>query len=97
MAAPTAANRWEWSGAMMASPFKFRVRIKASRSSERKWSGPPRKATLPRMGFPQARPLMVWFTTAWKMEAARSSRVAPSLIRGWISDFANTPHRAAMG
>ena len=30
---------------------------------------------------------MVWLTTAWKMEADRSSFVAPSLIRGWISVF----------
>ena len=30
---------------------------------------------------------MVWLTTAWKMEAERSSFVAPSLIRGWISDL----------
>ena len=50
----------------------------------------------PRMGFPHASPLMVWFTTAWKMDAARSSFDAPSLMRGWISDFANTPHRAAI-
>ena len=27
----------------------------------------------------------------------RSSLVAPSLIRGWISVLANTPQRAAMG
>lgn len=31
-----------------------------------------------------------------KMEADRSSFVAPSLISGWISDLAKTPHRAAM-
>ena len=40
---------------------------------------------------------MVWLTTAWKMEAERSSFVAPSLISGWISVFANTPQRAAIG
>ena len=45
----------------------------------------------------QARPEMVWLTTAWKMEAARSAVVAPSLISGWISVLANTPQRAAMG
>ena len=33
-------------------------------SSGRKCSGPPRKATQPRMGLPQARPEMVWLTTA---------------------------------
>ena len=42
---------------------------------------------MPRIGLPQARPLMVWLTTAWKMEADRSSLVAPSLMRGWISDL----------
>ena len=30
-------------------------------------------------------------------DAARSSLVAPSLISGWISVFANTPQRAAIG
>ena len=44
--------------------------------------GPPKKATQPRMGLPQARPEMVWFTTAWKMEAARSGRVAPFIDEG---------------
>ena len=34
------------------------------------------------IGLPHARPLMVWFTTAWKIEADRSSFVAPSLMRG---------------
>ena len=28
------------------------------------------------MGFPQARPEIVWFTTAWKIEAARSAFAA---------------------
>ena len=64
MAAPMAANRWECSGAMMCSGVRCRVRMKAFLSSGRKWSGPPKKATFPRMGLPQARPLMVWFTTA---------------------------------
>ena len=36
---------------------------------------------------------IVWFTTAWKIEAERSSFAAPSLISGWISVFAKTPHR----
>ena len=36
-------------------------------------------------------------STAWRMEAARSSRAAPSLIKGWMSVLANTPHREAMG
>ena len=47
--------------------------------------------------FPQARPEMVWFTTAWKIEADRSGLVAPSLISGWISVLAKTPQRAAIG
>lgn len=32
-----------------------------------------------------------------EIEAARSSFVAPSLMSGWISVFANTPQRAAIG
>ncbi len=70
--------------------------MKAAFSSVRKCRGPPRKATCPRIGLPQARPEMVWMTTAWKIETARSSRVAPSLISGWMSDFAKTPQRAAI-
>ncbi len=97
IAEPMAANRWEFSGAMISSSVSFSVRMNALRSSGRKWSGPPKKATFPRMGLPQARPEMVWLTTAWKMEAERSSFVAPSLMRGWMSVLANTPQRAAMG
>ena len=66
-------------------------------NSDKKWSGPPKNATWPRIGLPQARPLIVWFTTAWKIEAERSSLVAPSLIRGWMSVLAKTPQRAAIG
>ena len=97
IAAPIAANKWECSGAIICSSVRWSVRIKASFNWSRKWSGPPRKATLPRIGLPQARPEIVWLTTAWKIEAAKSSLAAPSLIRGWISVFANTPQRAAIG
>ncbi len=38
--------------------------------------------------FTAGKTTMVWLTTAWKMEAERSSLVAPSLISGWISVFA---------
>ncbi len=40
---------------------------------------------------------MVWFTTAWKMDAERSSLVAPSFMSGWMSVLAKTPHLAAIG
>ena len=96
-AAPAAANRCESLGEMAVSSLRFSVRIKAALSSERNVRGPPKNTTFPLMGLPQARPLMVWFTTAWKMEAAKSGLVAPSLIRGWISLLANTPQRAAIG
>ena len=91
-----AAKRWECSVLMICSSSNFKVRIKASLSSDKKNKGPPRKATCPRIGLPQARPEIVWLTTAWKIEAERSSLVAPSLISGWISDLANTPQRAAI-
>ena len=71
--------------------------MNAAFNSDKKCRGPPKNATCPRIGFPQARPLIVWLTTAWKMEADKSSLVAPSLIRGWISVLANTPHLAAIG
>ena len=96
-AEPIAANKWECSGATICSSSNFKVRINAFFNSGKKWSGPPRKATVPRIGLPQARPEIVWLTTAWKIEAAKSSLVAPSLIKGWISVFAKTPQRAAIG
>ena len=71
--------------------------MKRLRSSDKYVSGPPKKATLPVILCPQASPLIVWLTTAWKMEAARFSIGAPSLISGWISVLANTPQRAAIG
>ena len=82
MAAPVAAKRWEFSGSMVVSSVSFSVRMNAALSWGRKCSGPPKNATWPRMGLPQARPEMVWLTTAWKIEAARSAFVAPSLMRG---------------
>ncbi len=63
-AEPIAANRWESAVSMMCSSSSFKVRMNAALSSERKWSGPPRNATWPRIGFPQASPLIVWLTTA---------------------------------
>ena len=82
---------------MISSSLSSRVLMKAALSWSRKWRGPPRNATFPRIGLPQARPDMVWFTTAWNMEAARFGLVAPSLISGCISVLANTPHLAAIG
>jgi len=51
----------------------------------------------PLIGRPQASPAIVWVATAWKTEAARSVCSAPWLSSGCTSDFANTPHRDAMG
>ena len=82
---------------MISSGPKLNVRINACLNSDKKCRGPPKNATLPRIGLPHARPLIVWFTTAWNIDAERSSLVAPSLIRGWISVLANTPHLAAIG
>ena len=97
MAAPIATKNLESAGKIISSPVSPRVSINLFLSSERKESGPPRKATLPLIGWPHASPLMVWFTTAWNMDAARSSTAAPSLIKGWMSVLANTPQRAAIG
>ena len=96
-AAPAATKSWESGGATISSSFNSRVVTKRWRSWSKKCSGPPKKATLPRMGLPQARPEIVWLTTAWKMLAAMSSRRAPSLMRGCTSVLAKTPQRAAMG
>ena len=59
-----AAKRWEFSGSTVVSAVRPSVRMNAFFSSGRKCSGPPRNATQPRMGLPQARPEIVWFTTA---------------------------------
>ena len=98
IAAPLATNKCALSGTMMAcSSSSSSVSQKRLSNSERYCKGPPRNATLPRMGRPHARPEMVCVTTAWKMEAAMSSLRAPSLSSGCTSVFANTPQRLAMG
>ncbi len=97
MAAPMATKRCACAGTRTFSGASRSVSMNSRRVSGRKCSGPPRKATVPRMGLPQASPPMVWFTTAWRMLAAMSSRRAPSLMSGCTSVFANTPQRAAMG
>ena len=71
--------------------------MKRLRSSLIKKSGPPRKAMFPVILRPEANPAIVWLTTAWKIEAAMSSFLAPSLIKGWTSVLANTPQRLAIG
>ena len=59
-------------------------------------SGPPRYTTLPSIFLPWASPAIVWLTTATRIEAAISSVRAPWFIKGWMSDFANTPHLDAI-
>ena len=96
-AVPYAANKWECSGKSAVSSVKCSVSIKRCRNSERKCKGPPKNATCPLIGLPQASPAMVWLTTAWNIDAAKSSFFAPSLIKGCISVLANTPQREAIG
>ena len=60
-------------------------------------SGPPKNKTLPLIGLPQARPLIVWLTTACIIDKAISSFLAPSFNKGWTSALANTPQRDAIG
>ena len=63
-AEPYAAKRWELSGSTVVSGVNFKVLIKEAFNSVKKWSGPPKNATVPRIGLPHARPETVWFTTA---------------------------------
>ena len=63
-AEPAATKSWELCGVIIALPVKPSVRINRSRSWSRKCSGPPKNATLPRMGLPHASPEIVWLTTA---------------------------------
>ena len=96
-AAPMATYSSPCSGMIISSSAMDRVSWKRSRRAGMKVRGPPRKATFPRIGRPQARPEIVWLTTDWKTEAAISSWVAPSFKRVWISVLAKTPQREAMG
>ena len=96
-AAPLATKRWAFSGQSMCSSSSSSVTRKRLRSSERYWRGPPRKATCPRIGLPHARPEMVCVTTDWKIDAATSAGLAPSLSSGCTSVLAKTPQRLAMG
>ena len=96
-AAPMATKNLESSGNITSSSLSSSVSMNRFLSSERNDSGPPRNATLPFIVCPHASPLIVWLTTAWNIEADRSSIGAPSLISGCMSVFANTPHLAAIG
>ena len=96
-AAPLATKRWASSGIIISLLVKFNVWINLFLNSDKYVKGPPRNATFPLIGLPQARPLIVWFTTAWKIDAAMSSLAAPSFINGCISVFAKTPQREAIG
>ena len=58
-AAPAATKSWLSSGTIISSSLSFSVTINLWRSWSKKWSGPPKKATFPRIGFPQARPEIV--------------------------------------
>ena len=96
-AEPYATYRWASVGTMNSSTLPASARWNASRSSDMKNSGPPRKMTVPWIGRPEARPAMVCVATAVKIDAARSGLAAPSLISGCRSVFANTPQRDAIG
>ena len=95
--APFATSKCAFSGTIISSFVKFRVCMNLFLNSDRYVSGPPKNATWPFMGCPQANPEIVWFTTAWNIDAAISDVLAPSLINGWTSVLANTPHLDAIG
>lgn len=81
-AAPIDIKQGASSGNTAFSSVRCRVRTNARRRPFKKWSGPPRKSTLPFILLPCARPDTVWSTTAWKIEADMSCFFAPWLMRG---------------
>ena len=96
-AAPRATNICEFSGEIISSSLKFKVSTNLSFSIGKKWRGPPKKATFPLIGLPQARFEIVWLTTDWKTEIAMSDLLAPWLISACTSVLAKTPQRDAIG
>ena len=58
-AAPVATKRWASSGIIISPSFSSRVSINLFLNSERYVSGPPKNATFPLIGLPQARPEIV--------------------------------------
>ena len=58
-AAPRATKYFAFSGKIMFSSLRLSVSMNLLRSSERYSSGPPRKATLPLIGCPHARPEII--------------------------------------
>ena len=58
-AAPSATKSCGLSGTIISSSSKLRVSINLSLSCVRKYRGPPRNATLPVIGLPQANTLIV--------------------------------------
>ncbi len=97
IAAPIATNTWEFSGTIKLFSSSPKVSLKRSANSDKKCSGPPSKAMLPRIGLPHAKLDIVWLTTDWNTETAISSLEAPWFINACISVFAKTPHLEAIG
>ncbi len=59
IAAPIATNNSEFLGNITSLSFNFSVFINLFRSSDKKLNGPPKNATSPFIGLPQASPLIV--------------------------------------
>ena len=95
--APLATNKCASSGTIVCSGVKCNVSTNLFLNSGKYVNGPPKNATFPLIGLPQANPDIVWFTTACKIDTAISSFAAPSFNNGCTSVFANTPHLDAIG
>ena len=95
--APLATNKCASPGTIVCSGVKCNVSTNLFLNSGKYVSGPPKNATFPLIGLPQANPEIVWFTTACKIDTAISSFAAPSFNNGCTSVFAKTPHLEAIG
>ena len=95
--APFATNKCASSGTMVCSGVKCSVSTNLFLNSGKYVSGPPKNATFPLIGLPHAKPDIVWFTTACKIDTAISSFAAPSFNNGCTSVLAKTPHLDAIG
>ena len=96
-AVPHAGNSWASAGQIVCVPSRCRYSANALRNDGRNANGPPQKSTGASMSQPCDSVTTVCTATAWKIEAAISSRLTFLANRFWMSVLAKTPHREAIG
>ena len=96
-AAPNAGSNVPLSGKITSLSSRDKYSIKAFRKAGINVNGPPQNNTGVSISYPWANVITVCTATAWKIEAAISSRLTFRATKFWISVLQNTPQREAIG